>query len=468
MSSTLEKAGKKVVVADIIHAGEQLILPMTPKGPMSIPDAIALLERRMTYLNEEVALSSKFNVFPWDGANALDVVLTRRYGWTPAEATPGFFGPNPPKMINIDIDVDKTKTVPWGRFSLPGIKGFIETGTAWIDERMVFAISGKVTRNDESEVKKLFEEVQKELKSNSIYRGKAIKIRFNNSDGEKLPMPEPKFLDTKIDESSLIYPESVMQAVNTSLFTPIRRWRDLKANGIPMKRGVLLGGVFGTGKTLAAKVASKLAVDNDVTYVYVPRADELSQAVEFAKLYSETNPCVIFCEDIDRALGGDRSVEIDDILNIVDGIDTKNSNIIIVLTTNNLAGINQAMLRPGRLDAVIDVLPPDGPAVEKLIRLYGGSAIEADLDLTNVGEILSGTIPAVIAEVVKRAKLAQLARIAPGEKVSHIGVDALTESAMTMKDQIELLAPREEEDKTSVETIFQKTVKKALDQRFPA
>ena len=37
---------------------------------------------------------------------------------------------------------------------------------------------------------------------------------------------------------------------------------------------------------------------------------------------------MIFCEDIDRAITGERSVEMDDILNILDGIDTKGNNLI--------------------------------------------------------------------------------------------------------------------------------------------
>ncbi|MEX0632803.1 hypothetical protein M8494_14790 [Serratia ureilytica] len=45
---------------------------------------------------------------------------------------------------------------------------------------------------------------------------------------------------------------------------------------------------------------------------------------------------MIFCEDIDRAVSGERSVAMDDILNILDGIDTKANNIITVLTTNQL------------------------------------------------------------------------------------------------------------------------------------
>src|SRR3546814_9239016 len=158
---------------------------------------------------------------------------------------------------------------------------------------------------------------------------------------------------------------------------------------------------------MAATVASRLAVDAGVTYVYIPRADELPDAIEFAKQY-QSPACVIFCEDVDRVTNGDRSVEMDDILNLLDGIDTKNNHIITVLTTNDLQSINPAMLRPGRLDAVIDVTPPDAQAVEKLLRLYGGDAIAADTNLEEAGRVLAGNIPAVIAEVGKRAKLAQL------------------------------------------------------------
>ena len=152
--------------------------------------------------------------------------------------------------------------------------------------------------------------------------------------------------------------------------------------------------------------------------------------------------CVIFCEDIDRAMkaeNADRTAEIDDILNIIDGVDTKSSRIITVLTTNDLTGITPAMLRPGRLDAVIDVLPPDAQAAEKLVRLYAGNAVEATEDLTEVGKALDGVIPAVIAEVVKRAKLAQLRLQEPNTLVTSITASALLEASKSMRSQLDLL-----------------------------
>ena len=62
---------KSQQVAEIIHHKGQL---MIPEG-MSVDAAIGLLERRRDYLQEVVAVRRTYNVFPWDGANALAIAL---------------------------------------------------------------------------------------------------------------------------------------------------------------------------------------------------------------------------------------------------------------------------------------------------------------------------------------------------------------------------------------------------------
>lgn len=456
MAKTLEQNEKQVHVADIVKHGEKLIVP----EQMKLGDAIDLLKRRQTYEEEEVVVRRTYNVFPWDGAHALMLALTERYGWAAAEATPGFFGSNPPQMLDVQVGYGQTKKVPWGRFSLPQVEGFVQCSAQKKDGRVSFELVGKVLRKDEPTIELLFDTVEKTLRTNSIYMGKAIKIRFRDNDGDLLEMPEPEFMNLNgISRDSLVYSDDVQNLIETNLFTPIERVSDCIANDMPVKRGVLLGGPYGTGKTMAATVAAALATNVGVTYVYVPRSDELSDAIQFAKQYSD-KACVIFCEDIDRAVSGERSVKMDDILNILDGIDTKSSRIITVLTTNHLENINPAMLRPGRLDAIIDVTAPDAKAVEKLVRLYGRDTIAADADLTLVGEALAGTIPAVIAEVVKRAKLHQLQYQEAGTLIKEISSKALLDSALTIQAQRKLL---EEQSKPKVkEPTFNEVIAAAV------
>ena len=456
MAKTLEQNEKQVHVADIVRHGEKLIVP----DGMKLSDVLDLVKRRMTFEEEEVVVRRTYNVFPWDGAHALMLALTERYGWAAAEATPGVFGSNPPQMLDVQVGYGQTKKVPWGRFSLPQVEGFVQCSAQKKDGRVSFELVGKVLRKDEPTIELLFDTVEKTLRTNSIYMGKAIKIRFRDNDGNLLEMPEPEFMNLNgISRDSLVYSDDVQNLIETNLFTPIERVSDCIANDMPVKRGVLLGGPYGTGKTMAATVAAALATNVGVTYVYVPRSDELSDAIQFAKQYSD-KACVIFCEDIDRAVSGERSVKMDDILNILDGIDTKSSRIITVLTTNHLENINPAMLRPGRLDAIIDVTAPDAKAVEKLVRLYGRDTIAADADLTLVGEALAGTIPAVIAEVVKRAKLHQLQYQQPGTLIEEISSQALLDSALTIQAQRKLL---EEQSKPKVkEPTFNEVIAAAV------
>lgn len=422
------------VVAEVVHAGSQMILP---EG-CSLEEGIDLLQRRMAYMNEVVNIAETIDVSPLDGAHALDRVLAARYGWSEVGATPGWFGSTPPTLVAVEVSRGKRVNVPFGRFTMPTIKGHLEIGGEIQNGRVQFAVKAQIRRESEQEVMELLAELRAFLVNGSIYRGQAVRVRFLKDNGDVLPLPDIRYIDTDVDERTLIYSRDVEAMIHTNLFTPLLRLRELEANGITFRRGVLLGGTYGTGKTLAAKVASKYAVQAGVTYLYVPRADELKQAIEFARQYQSPG-CVIFCEDVDRVTKGERSVAMDDLLNIIDGIDGKNDRIMVVLTTNDLQNIHPAMLRPGRLDAVIEVTAPDADAVERLLRSYGGDSIVGFEDLSEAGAILAGEIPATIAEVVKRAKLAQIGLQPVGEPVGHISGRALAIAATTMSRQLALL-----------------------------
>lgn len=428
---------KEVAVADVVRYGEKLIIPEGMKYPV----AIDLIMRRMKFDEETVELQEVFDCFPYDGAYNFEQILIEKFGWAPSEATKGgMFQPaQPPQLLNVEVGPGQVRSVPWGSFSLPTVDGTVSCEVGRKDSSIRFALEATVKRKDEATIKDLFDRLRARIKTHSIYRGKAIKIRFRNDEGTVLPMPQPKYIDTsKIDADELVYSRDIERALRTSLFTPIDRVDDCLKNGISVKRGIMLGGSYGTGKTLAARVAAKHAVDAGLTYVTVLRADEIDDAINFARLYGEP-ACVLFCEDIDRSMAGERTVKIDDILNTLDGVDSKQLNLITVLTSNDLGSITPAMLRPGRLDAIIEITSPDAEACERLVRKVAGRSLDASEDISAACEKLAHNVPAVITEVVKRAKLAQLSLLPRGSIVEKLTGEALDDAAFTMKHQNELL-----------------------------
>ena len=441
MGKTLKEEKNEIVVTEIVRLGEKLVLP----EKMTAEDAVKLLQARMAYEETRVEIVRTLNTFIWDGANALAEALDEKFGWAQAVNNPSFWSDGIPKLITMEIGIGKTKQIPWGKFQLPGIDGFVVTQAIKKDGRWIFQVTATVKRKHEVEMHELFRLMETKLAEKSIYRGKAIAVRFKDDDGETIPLPEPKFMDVaKANPKQLILPKAVKADIEVNLFTPISRMDECKALGIPTKRGVLLAGRFGVGKTLAARIAGKLAVDNGITYVYCQRSDEFAEVVEFAKQYQ---PSVVFCEDIDRVLKGGRDQDMDHILNTIDGIDNKDADVIVVLTTNSMKEINAAMLRPGRLDAVIWVAEPDAEAVVELIRMYGGKLVakETDEALLQVGHDLAGQIPSVIREVVERSKLAALNLLKRGEPLTAVSASALKTASHSMKVQLDLLHDKQNE-----------------------
>lgn len=431
---------KQVDVVDIVRHGEKMILP----EDMTLPRAIAVLQRQMEYEEETVVINETISGFIWDGALALQKAFTKKFGWVSAEPIPGFFGSTPPQLISIEIGYGKTTQVPWGRFSLPGIDGYVQTGTNIHKGRFVFQFSASVKRKHTAVIADIARLTREFLRDESIYRSQAIQIDFRNPDGSVNEMPMPNFMDLNgINPKALIFSDDVDTQISTNIFTPITKTLACEMSKIPLKRGVLLAGKYGTGKTLAAKVTAKHAVDNGWTFIYIKSPAELPEAIIFAKDYE---PAVIFSEDIDRAAARERTNQVNDILNTLDGIDTKNSKIMVILTTNHLDQINEAMFRPGRLDAVITISPPDAKAAIRLVQQYAGSQLQENEDLTIVGTTLAGQIPAVIREAVERAKLYEINlrtndQLAAVNYRPQITSQALLAAAQGMNAQLKLLSP---------------------------
>ena len=419
----------------IERRGTQIILPGDP-DEMSLDDAIATIERIKKDENQEFDVMEIVEGAPWDAGTAIYRAMQDIFGVVSATSSMTMFGPVLPDMLTVKTGPNDTDVIqiPTGTMKLPNFASPIQMG---IFPKGAY-MRGKVKKSDRATIIKIGVRAREIMRTNSIYKGKAIRLKVSD-DGTLGTSNQPEFIDLSgVKMSDAIHTAETESLIRTNVYAPLMFTDTCRKNKIPLKRGILLEGKYGTGKSLTARVTAKVATDNEWTFIMLDRSQGLKAAIEFGRTYQ---PCVIFAEDIDRA--ADRENEsVNDLVNLIDGVITKNMEMMVVLTTNFVEKIDRALLRPGRFDAVISIQPPDAETVGRLIRTYarndkGVDLLESDVDLTEVGMILSGQIPATIREVVERAKLSMVMH---GR--STLFDEDLSVAAVGMKRHLELLDPK--------------------------
>jgi len=423
---------------------QQIVIP----DSMDLEAARDWLDRRIEDDNQFVEIDHKIHCFPMEGAAALAQALQEKYGWTSMTPKKSFWGDTPPGVVTLRLAHDKTVGVPWGRLVIPGVKGYLETNYANLKGTPILRVTGMVQRKHEALFREILAAAEHKVATASIYKGKALRMEFIDPDGAtSVEDFQPQFMDlSSVDVGQLVFSDYVKQQIDSSIFALVRHTAVCREAGVPLKRGVLLAGPYGTGKTLTAKVLAKHCEDEDWTFLLIPDVEQLDAAVEFARRFQ---PCAVFCEDIDQAMQGRRrDSKVNAILNTIDGIESKDTEIMVVLTTNHVERIEPAMLRPGRIDHVIEVSPPDADAALQLVRTYAGALLVEDETMVAAGSALSGQIPAVIREVCERSKLAAIAARGTADEIR--GTDLLT-AANGMRSQTKPLAAQEPDDRSEVE-----------------
>lgn len=438
------------------HNLEKIVVPTDDVAPL--PVIIWNLQQQHAKNTEEeqfVEIYETVDCSVWDGAIAMNKAIeqTFKVNFVTASTKETIFGTQiiPVSYHSVETSFDETIQIPWGKILIPFLEGgYVNPSSTKKNGKIIFQFYAYVKKRHEARIKELGDLTREIARKESIYRGKAFRVEFLNPDGTEKPIPEVRFMDLSgVRIGELIFNAETQYAIEINIFNPIKFTERCRKNSIPLKRGVLLAGTFGTGKTLTAYTTARMAANNGWSFIYCKSVDELTNAIHFASQYS---PCIVFCEDIDKAVTGKRDNQMDYLFNTIDGVDTKNAEIMMILTTNNLKDMHKGMLRPGRIDALIQMTSPDSKTVEKLVRLYSRNLLAENEDLSKVSEELKGEIPAVIAEVVEKAKLASMSVDNGGLGLT---AEALYKSAVSMRTQRNILKAEERTDMSTAEKAAQ-------------
>jgi cell division protease FtsH len=270
---------------------------------------------------------------------------------------------------------------------------------------------------DQEAAQRVVEEVRRLAIAHNVFRGQVIAF------GGEMSGPgqdsQPRFPGRpRIDRNSVVLPPAVIEGLERQVIGVARHAGQLLASGQHLKRGVLLHGAPGTGKTHTVRYL--LGRLPGVTVV-VLSAQALGWIAEACSVARMLQPSVVVVEDVDL-IADERGHRMGQhplllqLLNEMDGL-SEDIDVTFLLTTNRPDVLETTLAaRPGRVDHAVELPFPDADARRKLIELYRGSLV---LDLSDPEEMVTrtdGVTAAFLKELLRRAALLAAEAARPGER----------------------------------------------------
>lgn len=194
-----------------------------------------------------------------------------------------------------------------------------------------------------------------------------------------------------------------------------------KAIGAKVPKGLLMSGAPGNGKTLLARA---LAGEVGCPFLYITGTEFSEMLVgvgaarvrDLFEIAKENAPCIIFIDEIDTighkrtslgaSLGHSDSQTLNQLLVEMDGFEQNKTPIIVIGATNRIEVIDDALLRPGRFDRKIEILPPFFKDRCELLSIYLKKVkVSSDIDVAKIAMGTIGFSGAELANLINEAAI---------------------------------------------------------------
>merc|ERR1712118_632842 len=216
--------------------------------------------------------------------------------------------------------------------------------------------------------------------------------------------------------------EDVKRGLQEMILYPIDHPDKFEKFGMTPSRGVLFHGPPGCGKTLLAKA---VASECSANFVSIKGPELLTMwfgesEANVREVFDKARaaaPCVLFFDELDSigtargsdsGAGGASDRIMNQLLTEIDGVGVK-KNVFFVGATNRPELLDDALLRPGRLDQLIYIPLPDRPARQGILEsTLKKSPIAPNVSLAFMAELTDGFSGADLAELCQRAAKAAI------------------------------------------------------------
>jgi transitional endoplasmic reticulum ATPase len=250
--------------------------------------------------------------------------------------------------------------------------------------------------------------------------------------------------------------DALKEELREAIEWPIKHKEAFDYINVESPKGILLYGPPGTGKTLIAKALAKMTESN---FISIKGPELLSKWVgesergirEIFRKARQAAPCIIFLDEVDALVprrgssdSGSHVTEsvVSQILTEIDGLEELH-NVLIIGATNRLDIVDEALLRPGRFDRIIEVPNPDTKGRQQIFEIHTKKKpLANDVKIEKLVELTDGFSGAEIGAVANRAAMAALKRYVIGKSQN---IKEIKISQQDLIDAVDKVKPRKKE-----------------------